>query len=297
MAPSRQASSGGCFIFVGVIALIVANIYVVKPAVKGLAFSHTACTVTSRTVGDDDPHPCDCGPYCDSTAPCIKVYVAISERSNASLLHYTISDLMQFPLCSVNNYNCDLLFAENVVSALTYLNENLQVNSSFGCYYDGSDVVLYREYSTRDVVFAILWPSLLILLGLCMCRTNDGRSFGLMLFLAPFMLLGLIFSFVLDKIVALRNYCRSRSSAPVVQRCTPINDDTPPSPPAPGRISFANIFRRRAAEQLPEYSSLRQAEEPPPSIDAPFVPLLPLAAEDDEGPPTYECTATRSQDV
>lgn len=34
--PTRQSSSGGCFVLVGVVALIVTGLYVVKPGLKGM---------------------------------------------------------------------------------------------------------------------------------------------------------------------------------------------------------------------------------------------------------------------
>ncbi len=74
---------------------------------------------------------------CESSAPCVKVYVVFPGSSNSSLLHYSISDYLHFGVasisllisgeCTLNNMLCDVHFYENVDAASFWLSSNFLV--------------------------------------------------------------------------------------------------------------------------------------------------------------------------
>uniref|UniRef100_A0A8D0GT43 Potassium calcium-activated channel subfamily M regulatory beta subunit 1 n=1 Tax=Sphenodon punctatus TaxID=8508 RepID=A0A8D0GT43_SPHPU len=113
--------------------------------------------------------------------PCLEVWVNLTVSGQVMMLYHTEGTLEQNPKCSyipgkLEDY-------EEVKKQVTTVTENFRKHPTFPCYYDPEEnkqsVILERLYSLESLLFAFLWPTLMLVGGVLiviMVKTSQYLS-------------------------------------------------------------------------------------------------------------------------
>eukprot|EP00038_Savillea_parva_P006000 m.161085 g.161085 ORF g.161085 m.161085 type:complete len:347 (+) comp12033_c0_seq1:437-1477(+) len=166
---------GWCLLVVGVVTAIFTIAFVVAPAVRGLSYHATTCTVTTVDLGLNDMFTCQCVGYCQAQSPCVRIFAKATALGGEHMTHASLSSYEQFPMCSMDNRQCaTLTTAGNIQAAEAYVATNFPINVSKPCWHNGNTIVFDVDIDTTDVLDAITLPVLCVMVGLCLVCVHSA---------------------------------------------------------------------------------------------------------------------------
>ncbi|KAF7654635.1 hypothetical protein LDENG_00067060 [Lucifuga dentata] len=144
-----------------VLMFFVVSITMVRPYVNSNWEEEASCVLLQADVLEEWV---DCRGV--STVPCLRVTVNITGSKQRMTLHLDEESVLLAPQCFYIP-KCQMDGAELEHEVLTVKNNlDTQLRSALSCFADRTrypqDAILRRNYTLRKVLFALLWPSLML---------------------------------------------------------------------------------------------------------------------------------------
>lgn len=180
----RLTRLGIALLVLGVGLLITLGVVLVGPTIKDTKLQLTRCSVVSSEM--TEPESCDCGRYCTSEYPCLKIKVSYYAKGRKQRAYLYENVYASKNKCSTQP--CSSHKSSNYADVNNFKSKYGKNGDSYSCYYNPNtpNEVFKNHADTSDdkmeILHCILWPMLLIvisasMLGILFCRSKGHLCF------------------------------------------------------------------------------------------------------------------------